>query len=91
MRNFRAIIGVSLIFSAVLVVSAVAQGYVIQRPGQSITTVHPNDDGTSTIITPGQSITTVHPEPDGYTIVTPGQSITTIRRPQQNNVFGGNR
>jgi hypothetical protein len=71
--------------------NALAQGYVITTPGQTITTVHPTPNG-YTVVTPGQSITNIYETPNGYTVVTPGQSITNINRSpssfQQRNLFG---
>jgi hypothetical protein len=75
----------SLIFLAIgLTVIAInestfAQDYVITRPGQSITTVHPTPYG-YTVVAPGQSITNMYRTPNGYTVVAPGQSITSIHR-----------
>ena len=77
MPKFMAISGVSLIFSALLVVSAAAQGYVIQTPGQSPTYVRPTPNGGYMMQTPGQPPTYANPTPNGgYVIQTPGQTPT---------------
>ena len=74
MSKLLAISAIGLIFSAVLVMSAAAQGYVIQTPGQTPTYVNPTPGGGYTMQTPGQTPTYITPTPGGgYRIQTPGQ------------------
>lgn len=78
-----------LIAVGVFVVGAQAQtrnntppnnGYTIQTPGRTPTTVTPTPGGGATIQRPGQLPTTVTPNPGGYTVQTPGQMPTTVQR-----------